>query len=153
MRTYDDWKTDVGVWPSVGDRHDGAPLRRAPWSRPPRGEEPTPRTVLDLTGSTETAPEVLDLAGDDPPGLQERAEVVLDLTADPLPLALAELLTTPVGQVDPVTRRFLVTVYDRLTPAEQVGLVQEAEGGDLLARHILAVLEQAGTAPLIDARR
>jgi hypothetical protein len=151
-RTYDDWLTDIGPWPSIDD--DQRP-RRSVWSvlrakRTMRAiDEPVldltedeaggvPESILDLTGDVpEASPDVIDHANDNP---------VLDLTEDGPHLAFPDLHDTPVPTVDGDTRAFVFRVYDRLTSDEQASLVREAAAGDRLAQHLRAVLDAAGVA-------
>ena len=101
MATYDDWKADVGPWPSVGDRPNGGPpRRRSPWFRPPLGEEPTSVTVLDLTGPAEPTPAILDLADPRP--------TVVDLAGPDVVLDLSEPEPEPEIVLDRHTRKALM---------------------------------------------
>src|SRR5262249_57762053 len=112
-RTYDDWLTDIGPWPSVDD--DPRP-RRWVWSAPraKRTMRAIDEPVLDLTeDEAGGVPEpILDLTGDVPeasPDVIEHAadNHVLDLTEDGPHLALSDLLETPAEAVDRDTRPFL----------------------------------------------
>src|SRR5262249_42515736 len=69
MRTYDDWKTDVGPWPSADDE---SPARRSSRSGPPPAPPRNPRAVTD-TVLDRTDPEpVLDLTDPEPKPKEER---------------------------------------------------------------------------------
>lgn len=151
-RTYDDWLTDIGPWPSTND--DPRP-RRVVWSAPraKRTMRAIDEPVLDLTEDEAggVPEEILDLTGDAPgasPGVIEHADDnrVLDFTEDGPHPTLPDLPDTPVEAVDGDTRAFLFRVYDRLTSDQQASLVREAAGGDRLAQHLRAVLDAAGVA-------
>jgi hypothetical protein len=112
--------------------------------------------ALDLTEDDhgEGPASIVDLTADPPRVLPDvvehaRADRVLDLTEDDPHLALPDLLDTPLGAIDPSTRAFLLLVFERLTPAEQAGLVREAQEGDRLAQHLLAALDAALRGPVL----